>query len=84
MVLAIALRKYEPAALSRLFRFTLAAVQAEHRSDREVTMWPTPLGVFPNGQFDVVSGHVRGNRQRREAAQLLKNAAISQRCPVSA
>ena len=41
MVLAIASRKYEPAALSRLFRFTLAAVQAEHRSDREVTMWPT-------------------------------------------
>jgi hypothetical protein len=52
MVLAIASRKYEPAALSRLFRFTLATVQAEHRSDREVTMWPTPLGVFPNGQFN--------------------------------
>ena len=87
MVSAIASRKYERAALSRLFRFTLAiqpTVQAEHRSDREVTMWPTPLGVFPNGQFDVVSGHVRGNRQRREAAQLLKNAAISQRYPVSA
>jgi hypothetical protein len=44
----------------------------------------SPLGVFPNGQFDVVSGQVRGNRQRREAAQLLKNAAISQRCSESA
>ena len=42
MVSAIASRKYERAALSRLFRFTLAIqprVQAEHRSDREVTMW---------------------------------------------
>jgi hypothetical protein len=44
MVSAIASRKYERAALSRLFRFTLAiqpTVQAERRSDREVTMWPT-------------------------------------------
>ena len=44
MVSAIASRKYARAALSRLFRFTLAiqpTAQAEHRSDREVTMWPT-------------------------------------------
>ena len=44
MVSAIASRKYERAGLSRLFRFTLAiqpTVQAEHRTDREVTMWPT-------------------------------------------
>ena len=44
MVSAIASRKYERAALSRLFRFTLAIqarVQAEHRRDREVTMWLT-------------------------------------------
>ena len=52
MVSAIASRKYERAALSRLFRFTLAiqpTVQAEHRSDREVTMWPT--GVLAPGRF---------------------------------
>ena len=44
MVSAIASRKYERAALSRLFRFTVAiqpTVRAEHRSDGEVTMWPT-------------------------------------------
>ena len=56
MVSAIASRKYERAALSRLFRFTLAiqpTVRAEHRSDRrghhvaDEVFWP--LGVFPNG-----------------------------------
>jgi hypothetical protein len=54
MVSAIASRKYERAALSRLFRFTLAiqpTVQANTEVTAEVTMWPTrcsrPLGVFP-------------------------------------
>jgi len=44
MVSAIASRKYERAALSRLFRFTLAiqpTVQANTEVTAEVTMWPT-------------------------------------------
>ena len=59
MVSAIASRKYERAALSRLFRFTLAIqprVQAEHRSDREVTMWPSrcsrPWAFSLTGSWD--------------------------------
>ena len=59
MVSAIASRKYERAALSRLFRFTLAIqprVQAEHRSDREVTMWLTrcsrPWAFSLTGSWD--------------------------------
>ena len=63
MVSAIASRKYERAALSRLFRFTLAiqpTVRAEHRSDRrghhvaDEVFWP--LGVFPNGQSTLSLG----------------------------
>jgi hypothetical protein len=44
MVSAIASRKYERAALSRLFWFTLAiqpTVQANTEVTAEVTMWPT-------------------------------------------
>ena len=59
MVSAIVSRKYERAALSRLFRFTLAIqprVQAEHRSDREVTMWLTrcsrPWAFSLTGSWD--------------------------------
>jgi hypothetical protein len=59
MVSVIASRKYERAALSRLFRFTLAiqpTAQAEHRSDREVTMWPSrcsrPRAFSLTGSWD--------------------------------
>ena len=79
MVSAIASRKYERAALSRLFRFTLAiqpTVQAEHRSDREVTMWPTrcsrPWAFSLTGNLTL--SHVRGNRQRRECQRPTNNS----------
>jgi hypothetical protein len=64
MVSAIASRKYERAGLSRLFRFTLAiqpTVQAEHRTDREVTMWPTRCSrpwAFPKGNLTLFLGVV--------------------------
>jgi len=85
MVSAIASRKYERAALSRLFRFTLAiqpTVRAEHRSDRrghhvadEVF---SPLGVFPKGNLTLFPGIVsplaRPSVGRVEASNRFGNA----------